>query len=337
MGHPNIENRTPFAFEPLFLVDEEFRPLVVPVVKATLSIKRSGHCLLAEQQVPLTLSGELWGEDPEKSSYKYEPEVAFTKTATDVVMNGHAYAPGPDTREMTVALRLGPVGSEILVTGDRIWFKAMGFVSISNAAPFEKIPLIYERAFGGWDRDHADPRKHSYEARNPVGTGYRGQGGYIENIRLPNLEDPRSRIKSFGDRPSPTGFGFVSPHWQPRASFAGTFDEAWQKDRAPLLPKNFDRRHLNAAPARLIAPGFLRGNEQGVVIGAVPEGRMAFTLPGLPPPVVTVRLADGEPQVPAMNLDTVIIEPDERRLMLLWRGHVILRSPHDVRAITLEA
>jgi len=30
MGHPPIDNRSPFAFEVFFLVDEEFRPLVVP-------------------------------------------------------------------------------------------------------------------------------------------------------------------------------------------------------------------------------------------------------------------------------------------------------------------
>ena len=34
MGHPAIDNRTPFAFDALYLADEEGRPLVVPVLKA---------------------------------------------------------------------------------------------------------------------------------------------------------------------------------------------------------------------------------------------------------------------------------------------------------------
>ena len=38
MGHPAIENNSPFAFEVLFLVDEELRPLVVPVIKGTFDI-----------------------------------------------------------------------------------------------------------------------------------------------------------------------------------------------------------------------------------------------------------------------------------------------------------
>ena len=36
----------------------------------------------------VSLAGQLWGE-PGKSSYKYEPECAFIKPATDVVLIGH--------------------------------------------------------------------------------------------------------------------------------------------------------------------------------------------------------------------------------------------------------
>jgi len=36
----------------------------------------------------------------------------------------------------------------------------------------------------------------------------------------------------------------------------------------------------------------------------------------------------------SLNLDTIIIEPDERRVQMLWRAHLILRNgPHDVRAV----
>ncbi len=338
MGHPQVENKTPFCFETLFLVDEEFRPLVVPVLKATLSIAPDGRCLLAEQQVPLCTAGELWGQTPEKSSYKYEPEVAFVKPATDVVVVGHAYAAAANTKEMMVGLRLGLLAKEILVCGDRLFFKTMGSVSLSGAVHFDKMPLVYERAFGGWDRDHADPKKHSYEPRNPVGVGYRAAGGFVEGLRAPNLEDPRNRIKTFGDRPAPAGCGFIAPNWQPRAALAGTFDEAWQKTRAPLLPKDFDRRHLNAASPGLIAPGYLRGDEQGLAVGVTRDGRLPFALPGLPPPSVRVRLSDGAPQAVGMALDTVIIEPDERRVLLLWRGHLGLRTgPHDVKEVVAEA
>jgi hypothetical protein len=338
MGHPQIENKTPFVLEALFLVDEGFRPLVVPIVKATFAIGKDGRCTRADEQIPLNMAGEYWGENSEESSYKYEPEVAFTKMATDVVLMGHAYADRRDTKEMRIGLRVGPVSKEALILGDRIWFKTLGSVLMTKAIHFEKIPLVYERAFGGWDRDHPDPGKHACESRNPVGTGFRGAGGFCEGIRLPNIEDIRRPIKDFGDRPSPVGFGFISPHWQPRAALAGTYDEAWKKNRSPLLPKNFDRKHLNAASPGLVAPGYLRGDEPVVAVGVCPEGRLSFYLPGIAPPVVQVALADSEAQTVPMTLDTVIIEPDDRRVVLFWRGNLGLRTgPHDVREIVAGA
>lgn len=338
MGHPEVDNRTPYAFQALYLADEEFRPLVVPLVKATFTIAADGRCRRADEQLPPNLEGECWGDDPETSSYKYEPEVAFVKPATDVVLIGHAYAPDAQTTEMRVGLRVGALSKQLLVTGDRVWFRTAGIVSATKPRPFEKMPLIYERAFGGWDRGHPDPAKHTCEGRNPVGTGYRASGGFQDGLALPNVEDPRAPIDSLGDRPPPAGFGFVSPHWKPRAELAGTYDEAWQNDRAPLLPADFDRRHLNAASPGLVADGYLRGDETVAGVGITPDGRLHFALPGVPPPSVEIALAQGVPRAVVLNLDTVIIEPDERRVMLLWRGLMPLRSgPHDVRAIQVGA
>jgi hypothetical protein len=338
MSHPEVLNKTPFAFEALYLVDEEFRPLIVPVVKATFSIGRDGRCVRAEEQIPLNVGGEYWGKDPETSSFKYEPEVAFAKPATDVVLIGHAYAGRSGTKELRISLNVGPISKDVNVFGDRIWSKSLGMVSMTNPLPFEKIPLIYERAFGGWDRSQPDPTKHTYEPRNPVGTGFVGAGGFEKELRLPNIEDPRTPIRSLNDRPAPAGFGFVSPHWQPRAALAGTYDEAWQKTRSPLLPKDFDRRHLNAASAGLVMPKYLRGDEPISAVGVTPEGTLSFNLPGVPPPTVKIALVDGEDKELVLDLDTVIIEPDDRRVLLLWRGNLVLRTgPHDVSAVEVYA
>ena len=123
-----------------------------------------------------------------------------------------------------------------------------------------------------------------------------------------------------------------------RARLAGTYDEAWEKHRAPLLAKDFDRRHMNAASAGMVAEGYLRGDETVAAVGVTPSGRLHFSLPGVPPPAVRVGLVDGATHAVPLNLDTVIIEPDEHRVMLLWRGHQVLRTgPHDVREISVSA
>lgn len=339
MGHPSVENRTPFAFAPLFLADEEARPVLTVIVKGTFSIGQDGRCQRADEQVPVDTGGVQWGE-PETSSYRYEPEVAFFKPGTDVALIGHAWAPRAGTTEGNVGVKVGPLQKQALVSGDRAWFKSLGQVSASKPRPYEKIPLRWERAFGGWDRSNPDPTRHTCEARNPVGLGMRSaKSAFEEGLRLPNIEDPQQPLRRLGDTPPPAGFGFVSPHWQPRAALAGTFDEKWAKDRAPLLPKNFDRRHLNAGAPGLVAPGYLRGDEAVVAAGVTPQGQLRFALPGVPAPSVRVAFQGADDQTVPTNLDTVIIEPDDRRLLLLWRACVPLSTgPLDVSAIeVLEA
>ena len=75
MGHPAVDNATPFAVEPLFVSDEEGRPIVVPIVKATYEFDLQGHLRLAEKQVRVNLAGEPATDAP-LSSYRYEPDVA---------------------------------------------------------------------------------------------------------------------------------------------------------------------------------------------------------------------------------------------------------------------
>lgn len=332
MAQPVLDNATPFAVEGLFLADEELRPLFVPVVKATYTIGEGG-LVLADEQMPVNPAGERWG-DSDPSSYRYEPECAFAKPATDVVLVGSACAPRPGTTEMLVAFQAGPVRSGVRVVGDRAFFKGVGGVGMTKPMAFEKIPLQWERAFGGWDRSHPDAARHTFEPRNPVGTGFRGSGSrFEEGLRAPNVEDPARPFKGWGDRATPAGLGFTSPDWEPRNRFAGTYGKAWEEQRAPLLPKDFDRRFMNAAAPGLVAPGYLRGDEAVVVSGTTPRGGVTFRLPGEPPPRVSVT-RNGQPDADVqMSLDTVIVDTDASRLFLLWRGGVVLRDPTGVETV----
>src|SRR5271169_4490971 len=114
MGHAEIQNRTPYLFETAFTSDEEGQPLLVPVIKATYRIGEEAQLTLAEKQVPVNPAGQYWGK-PEESSYKYEPEVAFIKPATDVVLIGSAYARRPGDTEVNAGLYVGPVQKVVRV------------------------------------------------------------------------------------------------------------------------------------------------------------------------------------------------------------------------------
>jgi hypothetical protein len=334
VGEPAVENGTPFAFEPLFLADEELRPLLVPLVKATYAIVPRGLAL-AEEQVPVNVPGDPWDET-DASSFRYEPECSLPKPATDVVLVGTATAPKRGTTEMLVALRVGPVSKGVRVVGDRLFFKAAGGVGITRPAPFDAIPLRWERAFGGWDRSSADARRHDCESRNPVGVGFRTRHGrFEEGLRCPNLEDPARAFGGWGDRPPPAGFGFTSPGWEPRRSLAGTYDEAWQNERAPLLPRDFDRRFLCAAPPGLVAPGHLRGDEPVTASGVSATGGVSFRLPAVAPPTIAVEHAGREDARVETSLDTVIVDTDAGKLFLFWRGELAVREPTAVRTIRI--
>lgn len=337
MSHPKTDNKTPFAFEPAFFADEEMRCLFVPLIKATFKIVDNRSLVLADEQSQINYSGECYG-DPGFSSYKYEPEFAFTKLATDVVLIGCAHSPDPSTTTLDVGLKVGPVHKVARVFGDRFLSIYKNATSVSAPLPFERIPLTYENAFGGWDRRHLDPNKHSFDKRNPVGTGY-GYPDMDSNtpLRLPNLEDPQRLWKGLGDRPAPTGFGFIAPNWHPRASFAGTYDKKWEETRKPLLPVDFDRRFFNAASAGMIAPGFLRGNEPVTIVNTSPAGRISFSLPGIVSPTCTVEIRGRKKEILQTQLDTVIINTDENIVFLLWRSHMIVRNgPHDISSILID-
>ena len=246
MGQPELTNHTPFAVEALYLNDENFTPLLSVVVKATYDIVSNTHLRFSQEQIPVSLTGEHWG-DPQASSFKYEPECAFMKLGTDIVLIGHAYADNDQTFNTQSGIQVGSFNKVVKVFGDRIWQKgALGF-KISDALAIDKVPLIYERAFGGHDVESDEGEVACLDPRNPIGMGFKGKAGYEnERIYLPNIEDPNNLIKKIGDRPPPAGFGYVSHHWHPRSTFAGTYDQSWDDNRKPLLPQDFDRRYFDS-------------------------------------------------------------------------------------------
>ena len=338
MSHPEIDNRTPFAFAPVFAADEEGRPLVSPLVKATYELRPSGALELAAEQAAPDFVGEYHGE-PGASSCRFEPELAFLKQATDVVLVGHAHAPSRGTTSMEVSLRLGPVRRTLRVSGDRVWRRRILGAVPTDPRPFEKIPLVYERAYGGWDRSQDDPGRHVFHPGNPVGVGFRGKGArFEEDAPLPNIEDPAHLLTRYAGKSRPASFGFTCPHWTPRSALAGTYDDAWQRTRMPLLPRDFDRRFFNAASPGLVAPGHLRGDEAVSIRGASPERELSFRLPGVGAPTCRLMLRGLEDALCQLKLDTVILDLDERKLFLLWRTFAPLREgPLDVLAMQINA
>lgn len=329
-----LVNLSPFASEHLVLMDANAEERLIVVVKATYSLTQ-GVVRLHEKQESVRLADEYHGE-PGKSSIKHAGEAVPFKPATDVILVGSARPFDKDRGKVDVVLRLGELRKTVRVFGDRVWKRTLGFLTISKPEPFEKVPLIYERAFGGVDGSL--PERVEADSRNFVGVGFRGKKSKFPlfGMRLPNLEHPGDRITGINKRPAPACFSFISPHWQPRASYAGTYDDAWQKKRSPLLPDDFNTSFYQTAPADQVYNGYVSGGEPVEVLNASPSGRLAFTIPKVNPRVA-VKIATEFREL-EMRLDTVVIDSDRECLLLTWRGSTAVHARiYDVQWIRVTA
>ncbi len=303
-----------------FLMDKEGAEVMLLVLKGTWRIGPDGKLSVADEQVPV-ISEPVYRGDPGKSSLIYDTDVVLEKPGTDCVLIGHVRALKARLAHVDVTFGVGPVRKQARVFGDRRWKKGMfGGASIIKIRPIEEVPLIWENAFGGIDASWQDSSKHEICRENPVGRGFIAAKSKIDidGQFLPNIEDPVDFIKKPKQRPKPAGFGMIAPYWRPRASFAGTYDERWSKYISPLLPEDFDIRFNSSAAPGLVTPVHLKGTERVLVEGASKQGRLLFDLPGVTPRVIVRRW--GYEADLLMRLDTIVVEPDEERVMLTWRG-----------------
>jgi hypothetical protein len=298
-------------------------PLVVAVVKGSWELGEQGLAPLNEPE-PLLLEDRYWGEAG-TSSLAREAETAWHKPGSDVVVIGAAHARRSGDREVMVGLRIGQLSRVAQVFGDRMWFRSFLGGGITRPLPFESIPLVWERSFGGRDPAHEERGRPCFEARNPIGRGFRHRASPRCETLLPNVEDPRALLRHFGDRPQPLGFGYVDPRWMPRSAYVGTFDAIWARERKPLLPRDFDLRYHNAAAPGLVHKPYLRGDERVCIEGMSPAGTEVFDLPGLAPPELDVHLRRGGRETLHGVLDTVVLDLIERRVHLLWRACLRVR------------
>ncbi|NBC18129.1 MAG: DUF2169 domain-containing protein [Bacteroidetes bacterium] len=343
----DVLNDTPLQHGFAFGLGPDRQPCISIVLKATFTIPEgSGEPVsLAEEQLPIT-TAETYYDGNDKGSIRTESDAVPFKPRADVVLAGTAYAPqGRPATSVDVALRVGATRKVIRVFGDRQWLFPSRLVMVpvkSDPEPFQTMPLIYERAFGGFDRTAG-----SFCHQNHIGRGYIGEKDKdsVNEVYLPNLEDPADPIDSWDDEPTPAGFGCISPSWEPRAGFAGT--EEGMEQPHPLLgvAADFELDFFNSAHPDLQVPGYLNGDEEVELMNVTPDGYRSFRLPGLAP-TVQLGMYDETPRfdeldvlmeehptrtleelLPAVQevtvpsvLDTLVFLPDDGVFYQVWRA-----------------
>lgn len=182
--------------------------------KATFRITPNGLALDTQAPMPIwqhdhpTPTGVLPGEAEPGPLNRLE-----------VLFLGSAYASGDaPTRTRDVSLQVGDNTRRLRVVGDRVWTDDG---SPSDPQPFRRMPMTWERAFGGSAHvliDDESPLQFA-DARNPYGKGFdvliparalceriKAPEGFPvgpERRALPNLEDPSEPVRTPADVPVP--------------------------------------------------------------------------------------------------------------------------------------
>ncbi|HJZ89868.1 MAG TPA: DUF2169 domain-containing protein [Gemmataceae bacterium] len=319
-------------------VGTDGREALVVVVKATYLIPTNpdGEPALAPEQAPLVMTDEFSGE-PGFSAPTKEIDYAPRKPRCDILLTGSAYAPGGRaTDRVTVSMRVGSVRKSFDVVGNRVWQAGTLTLGISKPEPFTKLPISYDRAFGGVDKAKGDPATFRWYPTNHAGVGWHEylDTRFLNETPLPNTEETGQPVRKPNGTYRPMAFGPVGRAWQPRPKWAGTYDQKWKDETYPFLPADFDERYFQAAPDDQ-QTDYLAGGEEVELVNLTPAGRTAFRLPRLAPPVEVFPKAGGRTAVAAV-VDTVVLEPDEGRFSLVLRGRYPLRRDlHEVRLVTV--
>ncbi len=183
----------------------------------------------------------------------------------------------------------------------------------------------------------------------------------VENLPLPNIEDPDDPLKPEGivmdlvtfdlkKLRTPAGWAAYPMAWYPRAGYFGCYfwdvdkakevmekvkadyDEDDPDDKAVLeqlkkldIPLMDPRAFQEAHPKLQVKE--IRGDEEIWLTHLTPEGQLYFRLPGVHP-TVTLDMSRG-PELLKMRLDTLLIDiedPAKPAVELVWRGWYPLRD-----------
>ncbi len=282
------------------------------VVKATFG-------LVNDQPARLVAPQEIVVEDRRMqglSSLEASAENAPYLPSAGVVLTGHAYAPG-GTPTSAMSVRLAVYRDQAIIDKTLHVFGDRNAATAATPQPFVKMPLVWEKAFGGTGVED-----------NPVGLGA------VFGIRaLPNLVDP-------GDQRKPACFGPIPRQWVARRRLLGNADPRLLDRATPEMPEDFDWRYFHAAPVDQQVD-FLHGDEWIVLDGLHPTlPRLQSRLPQVKAKALwRIHTEIGEIEEQALDLvaDLLIIDADRQVCSLVWRGNFFLDAPESLPQMQVYA
>ena len=297
----------------------------VVVMKATYDTSPTGEPRLAETQLPLHL------EDQSSELGALETEIVPAKAWCDLAVFGNARSRSPKRpiKRMQVSLRIGKFSRAVLVTGDRVWERALGRLRPSEPRPFTELPLTYARAYGGTARQQAgDETVEAGYFANPHGRGYVVQREAVAGIPLPNIEEIDQPVRSWQDRPLPAGMAPLERSSVLRGQRGITVDLEKQMARV-------DAAAFCSSHPRMCLPAYPHG-EAGELGGVSFDGIWRFRLPTFRYEI-RIDLGGARYRLP-LTPDTIYLRAEERRIVVVARGAFVYQfRPERKRTVRICA
>ncbi len=310
----NIINKTPFKIGKGFIQDDKTgEPVWLTAIKATFDINPDGELTLSEEQMAV-FSEPQFKATPYKSSMLYDSDLIPEKQKVDLILNAVAHVPNAQwADELTVGVAMGKWRKDLKVIGDRIWQRVLGFHVQSYREKFKAMEICYENAYGGGNfRENTEMPE--YDIRNPIGKGYIKRWQDMNRQKLPNIELPGFPLKKRIKKNKVAGFGAIPPFWQSRNKYAGTTNGNTPPNQP--RPKDFNPLYYQCAPEDQQFDTIEEG-EAVALHKLTPSEKLIFWLPRV---TINCQTQTDEEQIKSQaKLQTIIIEPEFPRLIMIWQ------------------
>lgn len=283
---------------------------VTCILKCTFRLVPDANMVLSQPD-DIVLAEKASSEDP-GSSILVSSETVPLLPRVDVLLTGHACAPaGQPVQSQSVRLAIHRNGGWLLnktlhVYGDR---------TDTTLDSFERIPLVYERTYGGAGFSH-----------NPHGTGM------IPGTTYPNIVHPL-------DPAAIAGFGPLSYEMR-MARLVSAVQPKIIDEQVFELPAEMDENYFQVAPVDQLVDS-LEGNEWIEIDGMHPEHhRVVSRLPGVRAVAKVYGIYPEKPdgvRTIALKPDMLHIHADSLECSVVFRGMISLRDGRSLQTLRIAA
>ncbi|MDI3289606.1 DUF2169 domain-containing protein [Polyangium sp. 15x6] len=263
------------------------------ITKATFAFAPDAPMPRADPQ-PILREEVHHGDNPARS-VRFTSDLVPYLGRADVLFTGHGHAPSARLQ---------------LHAGERVLLDKT--ILLKDARGSQRMPIVYERAFGGPDVPD-----------NPLG-----------------VDDGEPTISTPGDPRRPAGFGPIARAWPARKRLLGSTSRSVLEGRIAEIHPGFDGAYFQAAPLDQ-QTDFLRGDEHIVLEGLHPTlPRLVTRLPGVRG-VARIHglsafgIPDGQPM--DLCIDTLRIDGDEQRCTVVCRRWMMLPHENALEALRVVA